>query len=115
MKNMPNKAGLDRLNLAEAQHVCELVQVKIDSFLKMAPNLPGEDYEEVFKEAYIELLFDGIFRLNNDEDPREKINSPKITPEVVNWYKKAALALEEEEALREKYNKAFSGEKLTEH
>jgi uncharacterized protein (UPF0305 family) len=115
MNNIPNKAGLDSLDLTEAQRIGELVQVKIDSFLERAPNLLEEGYEEVFKEAYIELLFNAILRLNDNEDPREKINSPKITPEVVNWYKKAALALEEEEALREKYRKAFSGEKLTEH
>jgi hypothetical protein len=111
----PNKTGIDRLDLAEAQFVGELVQVKIDDFLRLAPNLPGTDYEEVFKEAYVELLFKGILKLNNNEDPRKKVNSPKITPKVVNWYKKAALALEEEEALREKYKKAFSDGKLTEH
>ena len=100
---MKNKAGLQRLDIIEAQHISELVQMKINGFLELAPKLPGEDYAEIFKEAYIELLFDGIFRLNNNEDPREKINNPIITPDVVDWYKKAAIALEEEEALRESY------------
>ena len=115
MVDMPQKSGLDRLDFAEAQRVGELVQVTPDRFLKLASNLPGGDYEQAFKEAYIELLFQRILRLNNKEDPRNKINSPEITPEVVDWFKKAALALEEEEALREKYMAALSGEKLTEH
>ena len=112
---MTNKSGLDRLDLAEAQRIGELVQIKLDGFLKFSPDLAGEDYEHIFKEAFIELLFKGIFRLNNNEDPRIKINTPKITPEVVHWYKKAAHALEEEETLREKYRKVLSGEKPTEH
>ena len=111
---MTKKAGLDRLDLAEAQGIGELVQVKIDKFLEISSGLTGE-YEEFHKEAYISLLFDGILKMNDNEDPREKINSSEITPEVVSWFKKAALALEEEEALREKCSKALAGEKVTEH
>jgi hypothetical protein len=112
---MTNKSGLDRLDLAEAQRIGNLVEMKLDGFLKFSPELAGDDHEQVFKEAFIELLFNGVLRLNNNEDPRVKVNSPKITPEVVDWYKEVALALEEEETLREKYRKVLSGEKITEH
>ncbi len=111
---MTNKAGLDRLDFAEARGVGELVEVKIDKFLELSSGL-SDDYEELHKEAYVLLLYEGILKINDNEDPRKRINSSKITPEVVSWFKKAALALEEEEALREKCSKALDGEKVTEH
>ena len=48
--------------------------------------VPDDDWFLV----YCQALLTTIFIENGEEDPRVKINNPKITPDMVSWYRRAS-------------------------